>query len=74
MKSAHINPVNDNDLMNEVPKLCSKIHENQKRIKKLMEESKECSSQIVLSISNAKQIGYSDDEIKERIGTIYLLK
>ena len=39
-----------------------------------MEESKECSSQIVLSISNAKQIGYSDEEIKERIGTIYLLK
>ena len=74
MKPAHINPVNDNDLMNEVPKLYSKIHENQKKIKKLIDESKECLSQIELSISNAKQIGYSDKEIKERIGTIYLLK
>ncbi len=74
MKPTHINPVNDNDLMNEVPKLYSKMHENEKKIKKLMEESKECLSQIALSISNAKQIGYSDEEIKERIGTIYILK
>ena len=74
MKSVYINPVNDNDLMNEVPKLYFKIHENQKKIKKLVEESKECLSQIELSISNAKQIGYSDEEIKDRIGTIYLLK
>jgi hypothetical protein len=74
MTSAYINPVNDNDLMNEVPKLYFKIHENQKKIKKLVEESKECLFQIELSISNAKQIGYSDEEIKGRIGTIYLLK
>lgn len=74
MKPAHINPVNDNDLMNEVPRLYSKIHENEKKIKKLMEESEECLSQIALSISNAKQIGYSNEEIKERIGIIYILK
>lgn len=57
MKSTHINPVNDNDLMNEIPKLYFKIHENQKKIKKLIDDSKECWSQIELSISNAKQIG-----------------
>jgi hypothetical protein len=74
MKSAYINPVNDNDLMNKVPELVFKIHENQKKINLLMEESKECYSQIALSVSNAKQIGYSDEEIKERIGIIYLLK
>lgn len=69
---SYINPVNDNDLSNIIPELIYKISQQQKLINKLSSEIEEDTKQIMLGLSNAKQIGYTDKEIRDRIGTIII--
>lgn len=71
-RKSYINPVNDNDLSNIIPGLIYKISQKQKLISKLSSEIEEDKKQIVLGLSNAKQIGYTDKEIRERIGIIII--
>jgi hypothetical protein len=71
-RKSYINPVNDNDLKNIIPELIYKISQKQKIISKLSSEIEEDKKQIMLGLYNAKQIGYTDKEIRERIGIIII--
>lgn len=71
-RKSYINPVNDNDLSNIIPELIYKISQRRKLISKLSSEIEEDKKQIMLCLSNARQIGYTDKEIRDTIGTIII--
>ena len=74
-RKSYINPVNDNDLSIIIPELICKISQKQKLVNKLSSEIEDDKKQIILSLSNAKQIGYTGNLCMEECNLIlYMLK
>lgn len=64
------NPANDNGLENSVPIAIQTWYHCEYEIKKLKKQQESCSKNVGFELANAKEHGYTDDEIKKLIGKI----